>query len=52
MKPPTPERPFGYYRLEVLVDLLDGVILVVMDLYIFFQVYLVCLAHRTFEEDP
>ena len=40
MKPPTPERSFGYYRLEVLVALLDGVILVVMDVYIFFQVYL------------
>jgi cobalt-zinc-cadmium efflux system protein len=40
MKPSTPERSFGYYRLEVLVGLLDGIILVAMDLYIFFQVYL------------
>jgi len=40
MKPPTPEKSFGYYRLEVLVALLDGVILVAMDLYIFYQVYL------------
>jgi cobalt-zinc-cadmium efflux system protein len=40
MKPPTPERSFGYYRLEVLVALFDGIILVMMDLYIFFQVYL------------
>jgi cobalt-zinc-cadmium efflux system protein len=40
MKPSTPEKSFGYYRLEVLVALLDGMILVVMDLYIFYQVYL------------
>jgi cobalt-zinc-cadmium efflux system protein len=40
MKPPTPDKSFGYYRLEVLVALLDGMILVVMDLYIFYQVYL------------
>ena len=40
MKPPTAERSFGYYRLEVLASLFDGGILVVLDLYIFFQVYL------------
>lgn len=40
MRPPTAEKSFGYYRLEVLAALFDGVILVVMDLYIFFQVYL------------
>ena len=40
MKPPTAERSFGYYRLEVLAALFDGGILVVLDLYIFFQVYL------------
>jgi len=39
-KPPTPEKSFGYYRLEVLVALFDGVVLVMMDLYIFFQIYL------------
>jgi cobalt-zinc-cadmium efflux system protein len=40
VKPSTPERSFGYYRLEVLAGLLDGIILVAMDLYIFFEVYL------------
>jgi len=40
MKTSTPERSFGYYRLEVLAGLLDGIILVAMDLYIFLQVYL------------
>jgi cobalt-zinc-cadmium efflux system protein len=40
MKPSTPERSYGYYRLEVLAGLFDGIILVAMDLYIFFQVYL------------
>jgi cobalt-zinc-cadmium efflux system protein len=39
MKPSTPERSFGYYRLEVLVALLDGIILVAIDVYVFFQVY-------------
>jgi cobalt-zinc-cadmium efflux system protein len=39
MKPPTAERSFGYYRLEVLAALSDAVVLVVMDVYIFFQVY-------------
>jgi cobalt-zinc-cadmium efflux system protein len=39
MKPSTPERSFGYYRLEVLAGLLDGIILVAIDVYVFFQVY-------------
>jgi cobalt-zinc-cadmium efflux system protein len=51
MKVPTPERSFGYYRLEVLVALLDGVVLAVMDVYIFFQVYLRLFSRQTFKED-
>ncbi len=38
-KPPTPGKSFGYYRMEVLVAMFDGVILGVMDVYIFFQAY-------------
>jgi cobalt-zinc-cadmium efflux system protein len=52
MKPPTPEKSFGYYRLEVLVALLDGVILVVMDLYIFYQVYLRLLSPPDVQAAP
>jgi len=40
MKPPTAEKSFGYYRLEVLAALVDGAVLIVMVLYIFFQAYL------------
>jgi cobalt-zinc-cadmium efflux system protein len=39
MRPPTPEKSFGYYRLEVLVTLFNGVILILLVLYIFSQAY-------------
>jgi len=38
-KPPTPEKSFGYYRLEVLATLFNGIILILLVLYIFFQAY-------------
>jgi cobalt-zinc-cadmium efflux system protein len=38
-KPPTRERSFGYYRLEVLAALFNGIVLILLDIYIFFQVY-------------
>jgi cobalt-zinc-cadmium efflux system protein len=40
MKPPTPEKSFGYSRVEVLAALLEGVFLVVIDAYILLQAYL------------
>ncbi|MGB9659089.1 MAG: cation diffusion facilitator family transporter [Nitrososphaerales archaeon] len=39
MKPPTPEKSFGYYRIEILVALLNGVILMALVAYIFFEAY-------------
>jgi cobalt-zinc-cadmium efflux system protein len=38
-KPPTREKSFGYYRLEVLSALFNGVVLILLDVYIFSQVY-------------
>jgi cobalt-zinc-cadmium efflux system protein len=51
-KPPTAERSFGYYRLEVLAALLDGLVLVLMDAYIFFQVYLRLLSPPDVQGGP
>ncbi|MGQ9718375.1 MAG: cation diffusion facilitator family transporter [Nitrososphaerales archaeon] len=39
MRPPTPERSFGYYRLEILAALLNGIILAALVAYIFFEAY-------------
>ena len=39
-RPPTAEKSFGYYRLEVLAALADGTVLIIMVVYIFFQGYL------------
>ncbi|MEM3438004.1 MAG: cation diffusion facilitator family transporter [Nitrososphaerales archaeon] len=38
-KPPTPEKSFGYYRLEVLATLFNSIILTLLVLYIFYQAY-------------
>lgn len=45
-KPATPERTFGYKRAEILAALLNGVTLVVVSLWIFYEAY-----HR-FEDPP
>jgi cobalt-zinc-cadmium efflux system protein len=38
-KPPTPERSFGYKRAEILAALVNGVTLVLISLWIFFEAY-------------
>ena len=38
-KPATPERSFGYKRAEILAALLNGVTLVVVSLWIFYEAY-------------
>jgi len=38
-RPATPRKTFGYYRLEILAALINGVALVVMALLIFYQAY-------------
>ncbi|MEM2872944.1 MAG: cation diffusion facilitator family transporter [Nitrososphaerales archaeon] len=39
MKPPTPEKSFGYHRIEILVALFNGIILIALVAYIFFEAY-------------
>ncbi|HEX8457497.1 MAG TPA: cation diffusion facilitator family transporter [Pyrinomonadaceae bacterium] len=38
-RPATPSKTFGYYRLEILAALINGVMLVVMSLLIFYEAY-------------
>jgi cobalt-zinc-cadmium efflux system protein len=38
--PATERRTFGFYRLEILAALLNGVVLVLLSLYIMYQAYL------------
>ncbi len=39
MKPPTPKKSFGYHRIEILVALFNGLILIALVAYIFFEAY-------------
>ncbi|MCP8308713.1 MAG: cation transporter [archaeon] len=45
-KPPTPKKSFGYYRIEILVALFNGLILIALVAYIFFE------AHKRFLYPP
>ena len=36
-RPATPQKTFGFYRIEILAALLNGVILVLIALYVFYQ---------------
>jgi cobalt-zinc-cadmium efflux system protein len=45
-KPPTPERSFGYKRAEILAALFNGVTLVAISLWIFYEAY------RRFQDPP
>jgi cobalt-zinc-cadmium efflux system protein len=45
-KPPTPERSFGYKRAEILAALFNGVTLVAISIWIFYEAY-----HR-FQDPP
>lgn len=38
-RPATPSKTFGYYRLEILAALINGVALVLMSLLIFYEAY-------------
>lgn len=38
-RPATPRKTFGYYRLEILAALVNGVTLVLISLYIFYEAY-------------
>ena len=47
--PATEKRTFGFYRLEILAALLNGVILVLISLYIIYQAYQRILAPQPVE---
>lgn len=36
---PTPRKTYGFYRVEILVALLNGVFLILVSLYIFYEAY-------------
>ena len=38
-RPTTPQKTFGFYRVEILATLLNGVFLVLIALYIFYEAY-------------
>jgi len=38
-KPPTPEKTFGFYRLEILAAFFNGMLLLFISLYIFYEAY-------------
>jgi len=38
-RPPTPKKSYGYYRAEILAALFNGMILMLVSLYIFYQAY-------------
>ncbi len=38
-RPPTPRKTYGFYRVEILVALLNGVFLVLIALYVFYEAY-------------
>ena len=46
-RPATPSKTFGYYRLEILAALINGVALVLISLLIFYEAY-----HRWAEPPP
>ena len=38
-RPPTAERPYGYRRLEILAAMVNGIVLIAIDIYILFSAY-------------
>ncbi len=38
-KPPTPQRTFGFYRLEILAALANGIVLILISFYILYEAY-------------
>jgi cobalt-zinc-cadmium efflux system protein len=49
LRPPTAEKTFGYYRVEVLAALANGITLVLVALYIFYEAFQRILFPRTVE---
>jgi cobalt-zinc-cadmium efflux system protein len=38
-RPATPQKTFGYHRVEIMVALINGTILVILSLFIFYEAY-------------
>jgi len=38
-KPPSPERTYGYYRVEILAAMTNAVVLILISLYILYEAY-------------
>ena len=51
-RPATPRKTFGYYRLEIIAALVNGVALVVMSLLIFYAAYQRWLAPQEVRSGP
>lgn len=45
-KPATPQRTYGFYRMEILASLTNSIVLVLLSIYIFYEAY------RRFFEPP
>jgi cobalt-zinc-cadmium efflux system protein len=51
-KPPTPQRTFGFYRMEILAALANGVVLILISFYILYEAYWRILEPRQIEVLP
>src|SRR6478752_9379224 len=38
-KPPTPQRTYGFYRIEILSSLANSVVLILISIYILYEAY-------------
>ena len=50
-KPATPRKTYGFYRVEILAALLNGVFLVLISLYIFYEAYQRLLVPQSVQAD-
>ena len=51
-KPPTPQRTFGFYRLEILAALANGIVLILISLYILYEAYWRIIEPRQIDLPP
>lgn len=51
-RPPTPERPFGMRRLEIVAAMINGFLLVGIDVYIIYESYLRLLSPQEVQSLP
>ena len=51
-KPPTPQRTFGFYRLEILAALANGIVLILISLYILYEAYWRIIEPRQIDVPP